>query len=209
MKLHLGCGERYLKGYINVDFPSTGHTVQKEIVADKLIDIKKLKYPFGSIKEIRLHHVFEHFPRAVACALLTNWYTWLEDGGTLRIEVPDCFNMAEKIINPRFTVKKKLVAERHIFGSQEAGWATHFAFYTPINLTNFLKSFGFKIIKIKKNKWKDTANFEVWAIKDRAVNEFEKVTREYLSQFLIDNSESEKQLLKVWIKNYNENIAHE
>lgn len=200
MKLHLGCGELYLRGYVNIDFPPARHTVQKRTVADRLINIQKLKYPAESVEEIRLHHVFEHFPRAIACALLVIWHTWLQEDGVLRIEVPD-FEKMSKNYNYR--------AQRHIFGSQEAPWATHFVGYTPEMLTDLLEKYGYKINKIHKNSWKGTANIEIFAVKKNikiAPKEFEKITRKYLSQFLIDNSSSEQKLLKVWMENYHDKI---
>jgi predicted SAM-dependent methyltransferase len=208
-KLHLGCGERYLEGYINIDFPPAKHSIQKETVADRLVDIRKLKYQPGTIEEIRLHHVFEHFPRTVACALLVIWHTWLEQGGVLRIEVPDLEKMAQKIVS-RFSSRKNiLLAERHIFGSQEAPWAVHYTGYSPDDLTYFLEKYGFKVNKIKKNSWKGTSNVEVFAIKDDAsltFRDFEKITKKYLGMFLVDNSASEKELLQVWMKTYRDQI---
>jgi len=208
-KLHLGCGERYLPGYINIDFPADKHSVQKRVVADRLIDIRRLKCTPQSIDEIRLHHVFEHFPRSVACALLVVWYTWLKTGGVLRIEVPDLEQMAKNITNRFLTTRKKMVAERHIFGSQEASWALHFAGYTPQRLSDFLKKYGFEVERIKKNHWKGTSNIEVFAVKsDRLItlNDFEKITRKYLGQFLLDNSASERKLLEVWMNIYQNQI---
>ena len=200
MKLHLGCGEKYLNGYINIDFPAVKHSVQKHSVADRPIDITKLKYPAGSIEEIRLHHVFEHFTRAITCALLATWYIWLKEGGLLRIEVPD-FNKMSKNYNNR--------SQRHIFGSQEASWAIHFAGYTSKNLTNLLERYGFIVEKIKRNSWKGTANIEIFAVRQKRkmnLEEFEKITRKYLGEFLVDNSGGERRLLKVWMKNYNDQI---
>lgn len=208
-KLHLGCGERYLKGYINIDFPPALHPVQKHSVADRLIDIKNLRYPPESIEEIRLHHAFEHFPRAVSCALLATWHTWLKNGGLLRIEVPDLEKMAQNITNRFLSKRKKLVAERHIFGSQEENWATHFVGYTQGRLTDFLERYGFRVEKIKKNHWKNTANIEVFAVKNNqkiTLAEFEKITRKYLSQFLLDNSNSERELLEIWMKTYRRQV---
>lgn len=208
-KLHLGCGERYLKGYINIDFPADLHRVQKHSVADRLIGIQKLKYPPETIDEIRLHHVFEHFSRAMASALLTTWHVWLKDGGLLRIEVPDLEKMAQNITSRFSSNRKKMMAERHIFGSQEAPWAVHFAGYTPSRLTSFLEKYGFKVIKIKKNHWKATANIEIFAVKNNqkiTLKKFEEITRQYLRQFLVDNSSSEQKLLKVWMKDYHDQI---
>lgn len=209
MKLHLGCGENYLKDYVNIDFPAEKHTIQKKIVADRLINIKNLKYPADSINEIRMHHVFEHFPRAIACALLVTWYSWLKENGTLRIEVPDLEKMAQRIVSRFSSEKNKLVAERHIFGSQEASWAVHYTGYSPDDLSCFLERYGFKINKIKKNNWKGTANIEIYAVKNNikiTPQEFEKITRKYLSMFLVDKSISEKGLFEVWMNSYHDQI---
>jgi predicted SAM-dependent methyltransferase len=209
MKLHLGCGEQYLKDYINIDFSIDKHTVQKQTVADQLIDIQDLKYSPKSIEEIRLHHVLEHFPRAIVCAFLTSWNIWLERNGKLRIEVPDFSKMSLQILSPFSTKRKKLLGNRHIFGSQEAPWATHFVGYTTEGLTYLLKTYGFKIDKIKKNNWKNTYNIEIFASKKTAsktVKAFELITKKYLELFLLDNSNSELRLLKIWMKIYKSQI---
>lgn len=209
MKLHLGCGERYLVGYVNIDYPASKHSVQKETVADKFADIRSLKYPSGSIEEIRLHHVFEHFPRATACALLAVWNNWLVKGGVLRIEVPDLEKMAKNISSRLLSKRRKFIAERHIFGSQEAPWATHFAGYTPSMLVDLVKMYGYQAKKIKKNSWKGTSNVEVFATKidsGKTAQEFEKITRKYLGQFLLPASESERKLLDIWMNSYRDQM---
>lgn len=61
-KIHLGCGERYLEGYLNIDFPSSEHH-----------NLLEFSYEKESVSEIRLHHVFEHFDRATALALFSPW----------------------------------------------------------------------------------------------------------------------------------------
>jgi len=209
MKLHLGCGEVYLKGYINIDFPLNKHSVQNKSVADKHADILRLCYSENSIEEIRLHHVFEHFTRPIACALITTWYTWLQPNGILRIEVPDFQRTARIVLNPFNTGRKKLLAIRHIFGSHEVNWAVHCEGYTLKSLSVLLRMYGFRINKIDKNSWKGTYNFEIFANKiSERLNkkQFEKITKNYLKQFLVDESESELRLLSVWMNNYNKQI---
>ena len=88
-RLHLGCGERYLEGYVNIDYPLDQHSVQISSPADLHADITELSYEPATVAEVRLHHVFEHFDRVTALRLLIDWYAWLEEGGLLLIETPD------------------------------------------------------------------------------------------------------------------------
>lgn len=207
MKLHLGCGQCHLKGYVNIDFPLSQHSVQSKSVADICVDILSLKYPRESIEEVRLHHVFEHFQRPIACALISEWYLWLKPNGLLRIEVPDFYNTAKVVLNPLAKNGEKTKAIRHLYGSHEAVWAVHCEGYTPKSLSLFLRNYGFKIIKIIKNPWKGIYNFEVFARKSNTeldVANLKQITKNYLKQFLID--ESELRLLFTWMKVYENQI---
>lgn len=209
MKLHLGCGQRYLDGYVNIDFPLSGHSVQQKSVADLQADILLLHYPINSINEIRLHHVFEHFPRPIACALLAGWYSWLIPGGLLHIEVPDFQQTARVIMNPFASFARKAVAERHLYGSHEASWAVHREGYTSDMLTRMIENFGFIRKNIRKNRWKGTYNFELFAVSDTCNvthQDWQHRAEVLLSQFLVDNEESEKHMLKVWLEIFTQQL---
>src|SRR4051812_1479624 len=123
LRLHLGCGERHLDGYVNIDYPPSEHTVQTATAADELADITRLEYPAGSVAEIRLHHVFEHFDRPTALRLLADWRGWLAPGGELTIETPDFERCARAFARRTTTEKRREVLLRHMFGSHEAAWA--------------------------------------------------------------------------------------
>jgi len=205
MKLHLGCGERYLEGYVNIDLPLSSHSVQRISVADIHADILDLRYPAGTVDEIRLHHVFEHFPRPVACALLASWYSWLKPGGTLHIEVPNLRKTALAMLHPLASFKQYGVAERHIFGSHEADWAVHHEGYTPKSLALFVQSYGFKVRKFRQNRYKGTYNFELVAYKANpklTKADLDSITEKYLKNFLVDESDSELRMLSEWMDIY-------
>jgi len=54
MKLHLGCGNEYKKGYVNCD-------LSKEVNPDKVVNLeKKLPFKDNSVSEIIANHVLEH-----------------------------------------------------------------------------------------------------------------------------------------------------
>lgn len=201
MKLHLGCGQRYLQGYTNIDFPLDQHTVQQQSVADELHDLRELRYAHNAIEEVRSHHVFEHFPKAEAAALVAAWNSWLIDDGIVHIEVPDFKRSARAAISPFRSRKKQLVALRHIFGSQEASWAIHYEGYTADHLVQFLARFGFKKRKIRRNSYKGTYNIEVIAVKDRQIslNEAENAASEYFSNFLVAPVAGEFALRDHWL----------
>lgn len=208
MRLHLGCGEKYLEGYLNVDFPSKAHTVQSRSPADLQTDLLQLKYPLGSVDEIRLHHVFEHFTRPVACALLSAWQSWLRIGGILHLEVPDFNRTAAVILNPLVSAGAKTVAMRHLFGSHEADWAVHCEGYTRGMLKALLKCYGFEIFEIHQNSWQGTHNLEIQAkkiIKIETLDSFRMRTKDYLSAFLLDTFQ-EKPLLEAWMEIFDQQV---
>lgn len=209
MKLHLGCGEVYLNGYVNIEFPLSNHSVQQKSVADVYKDILTLKYTAGSVDEIRLHHVFEHFTRPIALALLASWWSWLKIDGLLRIEVPDFDKTALRVLNPFTKNGQKCVALRHIFGSQEASWANHYEGWSENRLKFVLIMFGFQLKKTVKNSWKGTDNIDIFARKINKIiekKEFEHNAESVLTNYLLDKSPSEMRLLHVWMKIYNEQI---
>lgn len=208
-KLHLGCGQKYLDGYVNIDYPPEEHTVQNTSVADEYHDIRSLRYPMGSVAEVRLHHVFEHFERFNACAYLASWNSWLEIGGTLHLEVPDFETTIRKNLNRIATRKYEGVALRHIFGSQEASWAVHYEGYSGHKLKTMAQLFGFGKIQIIRNEYKRTFNVEIIAqkVKNLTVDQCRASAGRYLTTYLVDDSDTEKRMLDVWLNKYNEQIS--
>ncbi|MGE0568363.1 MAG: hypothetical protein AB7O73_10480 [Bacteroidia bacterium] len=208
MKLHLGCGQKYLEGYKNIDFPSTEHTVQNTTVADEFHNLYELRYPKGTIEEVRLHHVFEHFDRATVCAFMASWNSWLKIGGKVHIEVPDFENTFKKNMNLFNRDKYEGVALRHIFGSQEASWAVHYEGYSEKLLVKIFNAFGFKVRVINKTEYKRTFNIEVIGEKDKDMDmkSARTAASNYLKFYLVDDSPSENQMHGVWLSNFEKQL---
>lgn len=200
LKLHLGCGQRHLDGYVNIDYPPAEHTVMVNPVADEFADIRQLRYAAGSVSEVRLHHVFEHFSRPQAAALAAGWASWLEPGGLLRIEVPDFDRTALAALLPWASRRTKAVAIRHLFGSHEAHWACHWEGWHRASLESLLQALGFQDIRFARRSWLGTHNLEVTGVRGGALEReaARKVIRAFLGDYLVDRGESESKLLEVW-----------
>lgn len=208
MKLHLGCGQKYLSGYVNIDYPPNEHTVQNTSVADEFHDIRQLTYKPETIDEVRLHHVFEHFERFNACAYLASWNSWLKIGGKVHIEVPDFETTIKKNFNFFNKGRYLGIGLRHIFGSQEASWAVHYEGYSEAKLREIVSSFGFDPIQIIKTKYKRTFNIEVLAQKYKSISKEEALNAasKYLTSYLVDESDTEKRMLEVWLQKFKEQL---
>ncbi|MCE5340852.1 MAG: class I SAM-dependent methyltransferase [Planctomycetaceae bacterium] len=207
LKLHLGCGEIYIDGYTNIDFPNSEHTVQ-HVKADKYADITKLDFPKNSVEEIRLHHVFEHFSRPVALALICKWRDWLKPGGLLRIETPDVMKGFTKMVLPWISRDAKQQIMRHIFGSHEADWAIHKDGWYRVKFKNTLTALGFKKLIFKKSRWQSLNNIEVRAYKgdmEMSFLNYKEIVQTLLKKSCITIrrkrlSGSELQMLDVWLE---------
>lgn len=89
MKVHLGCGQHRIEGWVNVD-------LYKD--ADIQSDIRTVNFPLGSVSVVRCIHTIEHIQRDDAVALMHRVADWLEPGGIFEIETPDrkkCLRLIE------------------------------------------------------------------------------------------------------------------
>lgn len=204
LRLHLGCGERHFDGYINIDFPSTEHTVQTKPAADVFADITTLNFPEKTVDEIRLHHVFEHFDRPTALALLCKWHLWLKISGNILIETPDIEASLARIESPQYSYKQKQGILRHIFGSHEAKWAVHKDGWYKEKYQCVLGKLGFSDIQFEFTEWKTTHNIVVYAKKQRAINlaELQENAKYLLRDSMIDETPSEEQTWRVCCQNF-------
>jgi predicted SAM-dependent methyltransferase len=201
LRLHLGCGESYLEGYVNIDFPPSEHTVQTRSRADQNADITTLSYPPGSAAEIRLHHVFEHFDRPTALRLLVDWRLWLVPGGLLTIETPD-FERCAREFGRRMRWSRRGVLLRHIFGSHEAAWAVHFDGWYEDRYRRTLGALAYRDLKFERGSWKGTHNITVTARADSSHVDRGRLLRlaeELLRESLVDNSQQELRLHAHWL----------
>lgn len=83
LRLHIGCGDKPLAGWINIDRVARAPGVTTDI------DPAALPYPDGSVAAALAEHVFEHFDFAEEAAVWRELARVLRPGGTLLIEVPD------------------------------------------------------------------------------------------------------------------------
>lgn len=91
LKLHLGCGARKLPGWVNIDkFDyDPADTSRTGSDYDIQADICDLPVRDGTVDQILLVHVVEHFTRWKTIDNLRHWKSKLREGGLLLVEMPD------------------------------------------------------------------------------------------------------------------------
>ena len=82
MKLHLGCGKRYLEGFIHVDIAEFQHI-------DYQLLLTTCQLSKVTADEIYASHVLEYFDRNDVINVLDEWRRVLKPGGILRLAVPN------------------------------------------------------------------------------------------------------------------------
>lgn len=98
VKLNLGCGDKILPGYLNVDVASSRNGAQPDVLCD-LHDLSV--FASGSADEILSVHVVEHFWRWEVDAILAEWVRVLKRGGRMVIECPNLAAACEALLaNP-------------------------------------------------------------------------------------------------------------
>jgi predicted SAM-dependent methyltransferase len=94
VRLNLGCGDKLLPYYINIDaMPERGGTKP-----DMVLDVRDLSaFEDNSVDEVLSVHLIEHLPRWDAPAAVAEWVRVLKPGGALIIECPNLLAACEAI----------------------------------------------------------------------------------------------------------------
>lgn len=128
MKLHLGCGKRFIPGFVHVDAVAHPHV-------DHVGPVDALPFvASGSVELVYACHVLEHFPRADVSRVLTEWFRVIAPGGVLRVSVPDFAAIAS--IYAR-TGELGLVIGP-LFGRQDYAFNIHYNVFDRATLTRCL-----------------------------------------------------------------------
>jgi ubiquinone/menaquinone biosynthesis C-methylase UbiE len=149
MKLHLGCGDKILKDFINID-------IRESEGVDMVLDITKLDtIENNSVDLIYCSHVLEHFGRHSYKKILQNWYEKLKYGGMIRIAVPNFESIVEHY-NKNKDIKVLLGL---LYGGQTYEQNYHYCCWDFKSLSEDLYEIGFRIVE--KYEWEKTEHSNV------------------------------------------------
>jgi len=155
IKLNVGCGNRKMHGFINID-------AREDVLPDRVADVSRLHKEFQNADLIYACHVLEHFPLKPSTfqpitwkEVLKNWHAALKPGGVLRLAVPDI----EAVCKYYVKTGDLDVLYAFFYGGQKYDFDFHYHCWSFETLERDLKLIGFK--DVKRYDWKKTEHFYV------------------------------------------------
>ncbi len=157
LRLNVGCGDKLLAGYVNVDVAPSRLGARPDV----LCDIRDLK-PFAdaSADEILSVHALEHFVPWEAEGLLREWMRVLRPGGVLAVECPNIAYACEQLAgHPE-------IASRYWLESESMMWVlygdpkwrdplmSHRWGYTPASLAELMRRVGLENVRQEAAQYK-------------------------------------------------------
>jgi predicted SAM-dependent methyltransferase len=153
IKLHLGCGKKYIPGFIHVD-------LDRSPKIDYYHDIATLPmFKNNTVDLIYCCHAFEYFDRVQVKKVLKEWKRVLKKGGVIRLAVPDFQNITKVYL------KYKDLDHQGILGPLFGRWEVkdkkgnknyfyHKTSYDFESLKKVLEGVGLKAVR--RYDWKKT-----------------------------------------------------
>lgn len=166
LKLHIGCGDKKLNGYLNIDIvPTEG----ADIVMDVARDLHRI--PSNIAVEIKLKSVFEHFYRYQQKEILAHFYRILKRSGQLIIKwLPDFdlivdayLNKAKGDFDKEFDLYNVYRLTHGEPAPKNAPQQMHKDIFTKQSITNLLRDSGFRIECITNERYAHGAHQEALA----------------------------------------------
>jgi len=167
MKLHVGCGDIYLKGYVNIDvvgdlaakvtekelkenettlnsyFKYPFGSPRRKIIVDKRINLLK-KWPFkdDSVSKIVMISCIEHFEKKDALFVIGEVKRILKRGGVFLVDFPDLEKQYKKYYkkDPEFFMELVYCNHKNKYSIHHWGYTTE----------TFKKMIGSNFLCIKK-----------------------------------------------------------
>ena len=140
MRIHVGCGPVYKKGYVNIDiFDST--------VADRIMSAYHLEFPDDTASHVECMHTIEHLGAAKSIYALAEFFRVLKPGGVLLLETPDIEAAFANFLKKGEAQRKLLM--NWIYGLDSPGMGHRYCFPREL-LSRMLKEVGFEDILLRR-----------------------------------------------------------
>ena len=149
MKLHLGCGKRFIPGFFHID-GIDGTNIDHVWSIDDIGFIED-----NSIDIIYACHVVEHFKRARLPDVLKEWYRVLKKEGKLRLAVPD-FEAIVKVYNK---YKDLDLVIGPLYGGQNYLYNIHYNTFDFDSLNGYLERAGFN--QVNRYDYRETEHSSI------------------------------------------------
>lgn len=154
IKLHLGCGEIHLDGWVNIDIESTN--------ADLIHDLRNpLPFDTDSVSYIYAEHFIEHLSQADAKALLSECHRVLRDKGAIRLTTPNLAFLLSTYFSGDLQEWSEYwvpATKAHMVNEGMRSWGHQFI-YDAEELARFIFECGFGFIKFEQWRQSDISHF--------------------------------------------------
>lgn len=151
VRLNLGCGDKILPGYINIDVAPARAGRSPDVISD----LRKLEaFEDETADEIMAIHVIEHFWRWEVLEIVREWVRVLKPGGRMILECPNLVSACEEFLkNPDISAGPGLEGQRTMWVFYgDPAWRdplmTHRWAYTPNSLKALMEEAG--MVKVRQ-----------------------------------------------------------
>jgi len=152
MKLHLGCGKRYIPGFIHVDTVKFPHV-------DYVQDIRALpQFEDKSVELIYACQTLTYFDREEIAEVLREWLRVLAQGGTLRLSLIN-FETIVRLYNTGMPLESFLGWLYGKWSDGESGFIYKKTTFDFTSATKVLREAGFSDIELWD--WRKTEHSSV------------------------------------------------